>query len=736
MDAARGSWATQQLAELLALLSSCQDESEATRTAVERAAEALEAEAAAMVRDERIGASIGFPSGIAPVDEFLDVALGRGERITVPGVGSCAATAIPVEGERPAWLVLARASEDGFSREEIHLLRGMARVLTLTTRLIERQRLLERLAEIQRSIVHRGELRHVLQAVTQGAHDLLGQEVVGLRLVDADDESRTHLVAETGVEPEISETLRQGEVGEGAGGRAISEDQLVVIEGYPPASNRLTNLDGLQAAMAAPVHRNGKPCGSLVVASYEPGRRYGDTEKEVLLAFAEHASLAITDASNFEDALHQAFHDSLTGLPNRELFSERLSAALQEVDRTGGMTAVLFLDLDGFKTVNDSLGHVVGDDLLVAVGGRLKGSLRPDDLAARFGGDEFAVLLEGLVDIRDAERIAERVLDSLRKPFSIGEHDLSVTASVGIAGAGSSDVDLLRDADLAMYQAKGGGKNRFESYEPGMHKAVVSRLALEADLQRAIERHELRLHYQPIVRLRTGRIIGVEALVRWQHPERGLMPPIEFVPLAEETGLIVPLGRWVLNEACHRAAAWQRLHPALALGVNLSSVQLTGLGLRAEVSQALSESGLDPRSLILEITETVLMHDVDSTAKGLRELKDLGVQLAVDDFGTGYSSLQYLRGLPIDILKIAKSFVDGVAGASGESALARAIIDLGDSFQLRVVAEGIEARDQLNSLLELGCELGQGFLFARPQEPGDLEALLKAQKPLTAVMPE
>jgi EAL domain-containing protein (putative c-di-GMP-specific phosphodiesterase class I) len=324
----------------------------------------------------------------------------------------------------------------------------------------------------------------------------------------------------------------------------------------------------------------------------------------------------------------------------------------------------------------------------------------------------------------------------LRTPIEVTGQEVYLSASVGIATARRSGPDLLRNADLAMYQAKSRGKDRYELFEPSMHAAIVRRLELEGDLQRAVDRGEFCLCYQPIVRLRTGRIVGVEALLRWRHPERGLVPPAAFIPLAEETRLIVPIGRWVLREACRQAALWRESRPALAIAVNLSSMQLQQPELAAEVAGALGETSFDARSLILEITETMLMQDVESTKARLRELKELGVQLAVDDFGTGYSSLQYLRRFPIDILKIAKSFVDGVAGASDESALARAIIDLGESFQLRVVAEGIEQEEQLAKLVALGCQLGQGYLFARPMPARDIEPLLESpDEPTVDVLP-
>jgi diguanylate cyclase (GGDEF)-like protein len=486
--------------------------------------------------------------------------------------------------------------------------------------------------------------------------------------------------------------------------------------------------DGLQAAMAAPVHENGVPVGSLVVASHTPGRTYSANEQEVLIAFAEHASLALTDARNFEDAMHQAFHDSLTGLPNRALFLDRLEHAEARATRTGSPVAVLFLDLDSFKKVNDRLGHVAGDELLVLVAGRLRRCMRPSDTAARFGGDEFAMLLEDMAPDASPALVAERVLQDLTKPFTIQGQEVLISASVGIASSQDrADDDLLRNADLAMYRAKSAGKGRFQQFEAGMHVVVLERLELEVDLQRALHRRELEVHFQPIVELATGRTVAVEALLRWNHPTRGLIGPDEFIPMAEETGAIHAFGQWVLSEACRQAVEWNAgvcNDDPISIGVNLSGRQLDDSALVNLVAAVLEETGLPPELLILEITETILMQDLEGTISKLSELRELGVRLSVDDFGTGYSSLQYLRRFPLDSLKIAKSFVDGVAGPSQDAAVARAIVDLGETFNLRVVAEGVEAIEQHERLLELGCEFGQGYLFARPARASEIECEL------------
>jgi diguanylate cyclase (GGDEF)-like protein/PAS domain S-box-containing protein len=413
----------------------------------------------------------------------------------------------------------------------------------------------------------------------------------------------------------------------------------------------------------------------------------------------------------------QAFHDPLTRLANRSLFQERVEHALDRRNVTD--TAVLFIDLDNFKTINDSLGHAAGDHVLVEMAHRVRSSLRTEDTAARLGGDEFAVLLED-AEVTAAARVAERIRAAIGQPFWVLAQEVYVSASIGIAVRREGDTagDLLRNADVAMYTAKSKGKARFELFEPAMHDAVVARLGMEAELRRAIERHEFVVYYQPIVRLETGEVIGAEALVRWQHPTRGLVPPLEFIPLAEETGLIVPLGSWILRQACHQLAEWQKLRGGagepFVMNVNLSSRQLVRDMIADEVAEAVDESGIRASWLVLEVTETVLMADPVVAAAALAHIRDLGVRVALDDFGSGYSSLSHLRRFPIDIVKIDKSFVDDVAHAGAQSAIARGIIELGRAMQIQTVAEGIEVDEQAEVLRTLGCELGQGYFFARP----------------------
>jgi diguanylate cyclase (GGDEF)-like protein/PAS domain S-box-containing protein len=438
----------------------------------------------------------------------------------------------------------------------------------------------------------------------------------------------------------------------------------------------------------------------------------------------------VTDKKTLELQLqHQAFHDSLTGLANRALFADRVEHALQRAQRSGEQVAVLFLDLDDFKTINDSLGHDAGDELLVAVARRLRRSLRPADTVARLGGDEFAVLLEG-ENVDSASIVAERAVRAIEEPIRLGDRDVTVHVSAGIELGDSrkhSAGDLLRNADVAMYVAKGKGKARFEVFDSSMHAAAVQRLEIRADLQRALIDGEFVVHYQPIVGLQENGIVGMEALVRWWHPQRGLVAPLDFIPIAEETGLIVPIGRWVLEEAAKQAKRWQGMSPRgedLTMSVNVSARQLMRAEIVDEVASVLRDSGLPPQTLILEITESVLMNDRSAAISRLHQLRELGVRVAVDDFGTGYSSLGYLSSLPIDILKIDKSFIDGVTAGSEDSAIAKAVIKLGKSLSLTVVAEGIEAADQATALRAMNCHRGQGFYFSEPLDASGVDELL------------
>ncbi|HEX2294063.1 MAG TPA: EAL domain-containing protein [Actinomycetota bacterium] len=444
----------------------------------------------------------------------------------------------------------------------------------------------------------------------------------------------------------------------------------------------------------------------------------------------------VTDRRSLEDKIqHQAFHDSLTGLANRDLFVDRVGHALSRQRRAGNSLAVLFLDLDDFKTVNDSLGHRAGDELLVDVARRIDEAIRPGDTVARLGGDELAILLEDLDGVEGAVFVADRIAGLFQTPFVVDGAELSVHASTGIAfsvpGDGRSPDDLLRDADIAMYEAKRSGKGGFQLFEVGMRLAASERLKLKADLQQAVDNGELELHYQPIVRLDDGTVSSVEALVRWRHPERGLVAPLDFIPFAEESGLIVPIGRWVLMEACRTAASWGGESPP-SVSVNVSPLRFRHSGFVEELKEALGATGLAPGRLVLEITESALVEDVEKVVERLEELKQLGVQLAIDDFGTGYSSLSYLKHFAIDVLKIDKAFIDSIALGAEDSALARAVLRLGQSLNLKIVAEGVEEDVQAEVLKTLGCPLAQGYLFSRPVPAAALETLMDDGAPVAA----
>ena len=436
----------------------------------------------------------------------------------------------------------------------------------------------------------------------------------------------------------------------------------------------------------------------------------------------------ITARKHAEEKLrHDALHDALTGLPNRGLFMDRLGQSLARLrGRQRSAFSVLFLDLDRFKAINDSLGHAAGDEVLVATARRLLRCVRPEDTVARLGGDEFAVLLEDVPDAGEAARVAARMQRELAAPHVVSGQELVCTPSVGIAHGHESyggPEEILRDADLAMVRAKERGRAGQAEFEPAMHEAAVAVLRLETELRHAVERGELELYYQPVVSLQTGAIKGFEALLHWNHPRRGLLRPLEFVPLAEETGLVVPVGEWVLREACQRTRAWQARFggEALSVGVNLSARQFLETDVVETVRRALLETGLPPRQLRLELTESMLMDNAPQAAHVLAELRELGVSLDLDDFGTGYSSLAYLHHFRLDTLKIDRSFI---AGESWE--IVTAVVNLARGLRLTLIAEGVETEAQLAQLRRLGCELGQGYLFGKPLRAAELEQLLAA----------
>ena len=440
-----------------------------------------------------------------------------------------------------------------------------------------------------------------------------------------------------------------------------------------------------------------------------------------------------------EELERRASHDPLTSLPNRHAFVERIGQALRRTRRRQNSreVGVLFMDLDGFKTINDSLGHEAGDRLLVAVAERLRNRLRSEDVLARFGGDEFAVLLEDTAGTSEAIRVAQRIAEDLREPFTVDDFQVSLSTSIGItlgtAHANDDPERMLRKADSAMYRAKEQGPGRYAVFDPAMQARAQERLELEAELRRALEQEEFVLYYQPEVSLHDGKMVGFEALLRWQHPERGLLKPAAFVPIAEDTDLIAPIGRWVLEEACQQAKRWEEERPLaspMTMEINLSSKQLRRQGLVRTVEEALARADLEAHTLALDMTETVLIRVSEDNTQGLDALKEMGVRLGLDDFGTGYSSLSYLKRLPVDRVKVDKSFVKGLGENATDTALVRMIIDLCHTLGVEIMAEGIETSEQAVLLRDMGCDLGQGYYFARPLPGEELaERLPKAFLP-------
>jgi diguanylate cyclase (GGDEF)-like protein len=499
------------------------------------------------------------------------------------------------------------------------------------------------------------------------------------------------------------------------------------------------DLRSFKDAMLAPLRGETRTFGLFVVAN-----RLGDVstfdcqDLKLFETLAHHASVllekgrlekSLAQLSALEEELqHQASHDPLTALANRVLFTDRVEHALARRERSGPV-AVLFLDLDDFKTVNDSVGHSAGDQLLVTVADRISHCLRSEDTAARLGGDEFGILIDEAKDPSDAAYVAERITRALEAPFILQGREIFVHGSIGIA-FGEPDLStdtLLRNADVAMYRAKSQGKSRYVVYQSSMHTAVVKRMSLKAELERAVEQDQFHIHYQPIFSLKTGRITAAEALVRWRHPELGLLPPSEFVPLAEETGLIVPLSRWVLATSCRQARTWHVQdhgeHRAL-IAVNLSPRHIQQPTLVDDVVEALRVSLIQPQNLILELTENVLMHDSEATISKLKELRSLGVQIALDDFGNGFSSLGYLRRFPLDIVKIAKCFIDDLNHGVAGTELVDAMIKLGAALGVKIIAEGIETGSQYTRVARLGCDGGQGNYLSPAVEASEFERLL------------
>jgi len=718
------SWSTSQLVEFLAVLSEQRDEDCALRAAVERVLESLDAEVGLLFGRDTVLTVVGLAAVDPQVATLAAAARTGADQVWVDGLGRCRTAVVALDfGEDAVRLLVVRAGADEFVPDEMLLLRGMAWVLHLALRplrvmvlLGERQRMLEQVARVQRAIANRAPLPEVFDTVTASALDLFGTELAMLYLAD----QGVLMVASVSTTFDEQHQLTRP---------AYSSGELVRTDDYPGSAYANPELvaRGAHAAMGAPVRENGAVVGSLVTLSFQPGHHFTDVQEQTLLAFADQVSIALSDAKTLATAQH-AIRDAVTGLPNRVLFLDRLEQALAR----GIPAHVLFLDLDRFKLVNDTRGHCAGDELLRQVGRRLRECLRNDDLLARFGGDEFAVLVDnGGCD--DVVLLAKRMLEAVERPYLVAGDEVSINASIGISASHDGDTagDILRDADTAMYRAKHSGGGRAVLFEKRMHTVLVQRASLEADLRHAVSRDELFLVFQPILHLATGHVDTAEALLRWQHPTRGTIPPDEFIPLAEETGLIVPIGRHVLTAACTQAAGWVAPPdggPLPAVSVNLSARQLLDPELVRDVRRAVETTGLDPARLILEITESAFVGDAATVIERLRQIRDTGVRLAIDDFGTGYSALSYLRHLPVEILKIDRSFVEGVVAGWQGRAFLNTIVRLSETLSMTAVGEGVETREQLAALQALGCQLGQGFLFARPMDAAEFSRSLAVHR--------
>jgi diguanylate cyclase (GGDEF)-like protein/PAS domain S-box-containing protein len=636
-------------------------------------------------------------------DPWRDAALDRGHR-------SALALPLAIDGNATGVLSIFAGAPDAFDEKEVELLSEMADDLTYGIRAFrtaaERTRADEALQESEKRY------KRLIESVTDYIYNVRVEDGVPVKTVHSPS-----CIAVTGysseeyeADPHLWFRMVHEEDRE-----AVMNQSKIVLSGW---------------AAAALEHRIIHKNGAVRWVKNTPVPRYD--ERQRLLSY-DGLVVDITERKLAEHKLkHVAYYDSLTDLPNRELFSDRLRQAQIQARRHGSMLAVMFLDLDRFKSINDTLGHTIGDLLLRSVSERLLHCVREGDTVARLGGDEFIILLADMTQAQAATTVAKKIHGALLKSFALSGQEFFITTSIGISLFPSDGADadtLIKNADLAMYQAKAQGRNNYQFYTPAMNAGSLRRLVLESNLRKALEREEFILHYQPVVELSSGRITGTEALVRWQHPELGLLHPVEFIPLAEETGLIIPLGGWILEKVCIQAKAWQKSgFSPIRMSVNLSMRQFTHNAVTGTVSKALEKSDLDPGLLELELTESAVMQNAKQTIAALHELKSTGIQLSLDDFGTGYSSLSYLKNLPLNKLKLDQSFVNSLARQSTNEAISKAIIGLAHSLNLQVIAEGVETVDQLELLRSLRCDEVQGYLFSRPMPAEEMTRLVKEER--------
>ena len=698
-----------------------------------------------------------------------------------------ASVALLTAGDGPLVTVtvgLARFPDDGATKDDMVAAADRALYLAKPTDIGRgasndptRDLFLAAVDETTYRLLERLEPSQLLRAIVERAAGMVGVEHGYLYLLEDDGRGSAELVARVGIgafEPHVGYRLPPGT---GLGWAVVHSGLPQVVDDYDAYAERAPDLElgSFGAVCAVPLTSGDEVLGVIGLASGIPARPFSARESAAVTRFAQLASVALDNARLFERAqtevrqrAHAALHDLLTGLPNRTLLLNRLTELVEASsdgaaddafpagERTrderaadgsaaarggGGRIGMILLDIDRFKVVNESLGHAAGDALLVEVARRLARAARRSDTVARLGSDEFGILLVPLRSTREAERVAARIERIFAKPFDLDGREVAVGASLGLAVGrtrGTQAADVLKQAEIALHRAKADPVRSVVTFDPEMSAETMDRAILEHDLRRAIERAELRLYYQPLVDLRSGAIVGLEALLRWQHPERGIVPPLSFIPLAEETGLILPIGRWVLRTACDQVRGWQRRHPSagpLFVSVNLSAREFARADLVQDVAAILDATGLDPATLELEITESVVMDQSEASVERLRGLRALGVRLVLDDFGTGYSSLSYLRRLPLDTIKIDQSFVAGLGSDDANLPIVQAIIGLAHGLGIDVVAEGIETAEQLAWLRQLGCDRGQGYLYARPLPAAELEALLAASPGDRVVLP-
>lgn len=724
---------THLLTEYLCAVSSAADEPSAAQAAVDGAVAIFAAPVCAVIVDGALRAcssptQASWPSvvGVAPETTSL----------VVDGLGELHAAVMPIDDLAQSSIFLARGGSP-FSASDRELLAGMAQALGLALRAMRRlavghtliasheresndrfrlldalgtrQRLLETVLGIQRLISNRRPLQEVLDAVTAGAASLLDRSAVALVLARP--------LSGNKLSGSKWQPISCAGPTERSHDPAILAAAAEAMETNDVVTRAVVGQGGSQGLVAAPVVVRGVVAGGL--AAEVPSREGNAIEqRELLTAFSQQVSLALAEARDAK-AVYAAYHDEVTRLPNKVLFQERLHQAIQAAEQQLTDVTVILVDICNFKSLNDRLGHNSGDSILTAIGERIRGTVRSDDLMARVGGDQFGILLQGVVS-STAVRIARSVVDAVARPLRIGGKTIYLSACAGVASqqpAASRPEDLFNSADLAVNRASQTGAGRIEVYEPRMHTEIMERISLLDDLQAALTRSEMRLQYQPLIDLATGAPIGVEALARWHTPSRGEVKPSTFIPLAEETGLILELGLWILQEGCRQVAEWRSLVPTMRLNLNISARQALDPEFVPRVAAALVDSGLPGSVLTLELTEPALMDNPDLAMTQLHLLKGLGVRLSVDDFGTGRSSLSFLRRFPIDQIKIDRAVVLEAAADTERFVLTQTIMDLGRTLRLETVAEGIEDMRHLDTLKAMGCDLGQGFLLARPMEP-------------------